>query len=70
MVSIPDGFNVGVEAWHERSKRMVTLIQRRLGDGWLCQPINGDRSFYEHSKFLLPIVLALTPYDSATPKTH
>jgi len=54
MIRIPEGFSIGITAWHERSKRAVTLVERRLGDGWLCQPLNGDRVFYEHSKFLLP----------------
>jgi N6-adenosine-specific RNA methylase IME4 len=45
---------VGCVAWHERSGRMVRLTKRELGDGWLCEPLNGDRAFYEHSAYLSP----------------
>jgi hypothetical protein len=54
MIRIPEGFGIGITAWHEGSRRTVTLIERRLGDGWLCQPANGDRVFYTHSKSLQP----------------
>lgn len=54
MVRMPEGFSLGMTAWHERSKRTVKLIERQLGDGWLCEPIDGGRVFYEHSEFLLP----------------
>jgi hypothetical protein len=67
MIRIPEGFGIGIIAWHERSKRAVTLIERQLGDGWICAPLNGDRAFYEHSKFILPNAQAMASTDEKTP---
>lgn len=52
IVCYPPNYYVGAKAFHEKSSREVVLISRELGDGWIVQPTNGDKSFYEHSEFL------------------
>ena len=55
LINIPAGFAVGISAWHPASKREVVLSERKLGDGWICVPKNGDPPFYEHTQFLKPL---------------
>jgi hypothetical protein len=63
-VDIPAGYYIGRKCYHERSNRYVILKQRTLGDGWICEPVNGDKMFDEYTHHLTPV----TEYSPAIEK--